>query len=111
MESTGRGRLRSPARLRSQTSSITCTRPDAAGSDQKSVSIRGCRKEFWPRIATDETRFRKPTHQNSNFLCNAAQTFGKKRETVCVSGLPERRPQTQNKKRKSNYEKQKKYPD
>jgi hypothetical protein len=34
------------------------TRPDAADSDQKSVSICGCRKEFWPRIDTDETAIR-----------------------------------------------------
>jgi len=29
-------------------------------ADRKSVSICGCRKEFWPRIDIDETRFRKP---------------------------------------------------
>src|SRR6266513_4531353 len=46
-----------------------------------------------------------------NFLCNAAQSFGKEWETVCVSGLPRTTATTQNKKRKSYYEKQKKYPD
>ena len=43
-----------------------CTRPDATGSDQKSVSICGCRKELWPRIDTDETRFRKPNQGTRN---------------------------------------------
>ena len=43
-----------------------CTRPDAAGSDQKSVYLWlinwfQSRKESWPRIDTDETRFRKLT--------------------------------------------------
>jgi hypothetical protein len=43
-----------------------CTRPDAAGSDQKSVYLWlinwfQSRKELWPRIDTDETRFRKLT--------------------------------------------------
>jgi hypothetical protein len=33
-----------------------------------------------------------------HFLCNGAQTFGKKWETVRTSGLPRTRPQTQNKK-------------
>src|SRR6185312_4144845 len=47
-----------------------------------------------------------------NFLCNAAQSFGKEWETVCVSGFTwNQGRQTQNKKRKSYYEKQKKYPD
>ena len=42
-----------------------CTRPDAAGRDQKSVSNVWLinwfqsRKELWPRIDTDETRFRR----------------------------------------------------
>jgi hypothetical protein len=30
------------------------------------VSICGCRKEFWPRIDTDETRFRKPNQGTRN---------------------------------------------
>jgi hypothetical protein len=38
-------------------------------------------------------------HGFRHFLCNGSQDFGKKRETVCVFGLPERRPQTQNKER------------
>src|SRR6266516_2224648 len=42
-----------------------------------------------------------------NFLCNAAQTFGKEWETVCVSGLPRTTATNPNKKRKSNYEKSK----
>src|SRR5215510_12739835 len=43
----------------------------------------------------------------SNFLCNAAQSFGEERETVCVSGFTgDRGHRTQNKKRKY-YEKSK----
>jgi hypothetical protein len=44
----------------------------------------------------------------SNFLCHAAQSFGKEWETVCVVGLTRNQGhQTQNKNRKSNYEKSK----
>jgi len=40
-----------------------------------------------------------------NFLCNAAQSFGKEWETVCVSEFTWNQDhQTQNKKRKSYYE-------
>src|SRR4029077_12840062 len=86
-----------------------CTRPDAAGSDQKSVSICGCRKEFWPRIDSDETSFRKPNqgirstadrvsgtgisdsrlqHRLQTFFATRRKLSGRNGETVSVSGFP-----------------------
>ena len=44
-------------------------------------------------------------------LCNAAQSFGKEWETVCVSGLPGTKTTNPKLERKLDYEKQKKYPD
>src|SRR5437016_1981390 len=46
-----------------------------------------------------------------HFLCNAAQSFGKEWETVCVSVLPRTKTTNPKQERKSYCEKQKKYPD
>jgi hypothetical protein len=60
-------------------------------------------KEIWhfPDPANDDvvirSRLTKPNtyrrtrdmqHRFQTFLCNAAESFGKERETVCVSGSP-----------------------
>jgi hypothetical protein len=46
-----------------------------------------------------------------SFFATARKVSGRNGKRSASPGYPERRPQTQNKKRKSYYEKQKKYPD
>jgi hypothetical protein len=46
-----------------------------------------------------------------SFFATARKVSGRNGKRSASPGYPERRPQTQNKKRKSHYEKQKKYPD
>src|SRR6187399_330185 len=74
--------------------------PDPA-NDVVVISSRLVRRNTLRRLA----RF---TGSVPNFVCNAAQSFGKKWEKVCVSGFTwNEGHQTQNKKRKSYYEKSK----
>src|SRR6266550_5512603 len=52
-----------------------------------------------------------PRRGPRHFFCNAAQSFGKEWETVCVSGLPRTKTTNPKQEKKSYYEKRKKYPE